>query len=166
MSSTLTLERPVPLARMLEGLRGRKGEPGTRRPAAAILTCVDERIAPELIFGCGAGTLYTVRLAGHVVTPEVVASLEIALELGCPLVLVLGHTDCSAVRLEREHRGDPFAILQHIRWAIRSLPWGASLEDAIAENVRHAVEELRTRLRVRVEGGIYDVCSGRVRLLE
>jgi len=166
METTLAFQRPLPLARMLEGLRGRKATPGRRCPAAAILTCVDERVAPELIFGCGAGTLYTVRLAGHVVTPEVVASLEIALQLGCPLVLVLGHSDCSAVRLEREHRGDPFAILQHVRWAIRSLPWGATLGDAIVENTRHAVGELRQRLRVRVEGGIYDVATGRVRLLE
>ena len=166
METTLDLRRPAPLARVLEGLRGRTAPPGIRCPAAAILTCVDERVVPELIFDCGAGTLYTVRLAGHVVTPEVVASLEISLELGCPLVLVLGHTDCSAVRLEREHRGSPFAILQLVRWAIRSLPWGATLEDAIEENVRHAVSELRDRLRVRVEGGIYGLATGRVRLLE
>lgn len=160
------METALSLARELERLRGRQATPGLRRPAVAILTCVDERIAPELLFGCGAGTLYTVRLAGHVVTPEVVASLEIALKPGCPLVFVLGHTDCSAVRLEREHRGSPFVLLQHIRWTARSLPWRASLEDAIEANVRHAIGELRERLRVRVGGGIYGVGTGRVQLLE
>jgi len=138
---------------------------GPRRPSAAILTCVDERVVPETIFGCAPGGLYSVRLAGHVVTPEVVSSLEIALGLGCRLVVVLGHTDCSAVRLEREHTGDHFAIVQRIRWATRSLPWRATLEEAIEANVRASVAELRDRLRVRIVGGIYDLTTGEVRSL-
>ncbi|HEV3026419.1 MAG TPA: carbonic anhydrase [Planctomycetota bacterium] len=137
-----------------------------RRPSAALLTCVDERVVPEAIFGCAPGGLYSVRLAGHVVTPEVVSSLEIAVGLGCRLVIVLGHTDCSAVRLEREHTGDHFAIVQRIRWATRGLPWRASLDEAIEANVRASVAELRDRLRVRIVGGVYDLATGQVRSLE
>jgi carbonic anhydrase len=145
---------------------GRTRGPGTvRRPTAALLTCVDERVVPEAIFGCDPGSLYAVRLAGNIVIPEVVSSLEIALGLGCPLVLVLGHTDCSAVRLEREGTCDHFPITQHIRRATRPLPLHAGLEEAIEANVLHSVWELRSRLGVSVEGGIYDVVTGRVRML-
>jgi carbonic anhydrase len=137
-----------------------------RRPSAALLTCVDERIVPESVFRCGPGKLYCVRLAGHVVTPEVVCSLEIGIGLGCRLVFVLGHTDCGAVRLERAHTGDHFAIVQHLRWATRALAWGATLNQAIEENVRHAVTELRSRLRARVEGGVLDLSNGELRILD
>jgi len=130
---------------------------GTRRPAAAVLTCVDERVVPEAALGCGQGRLYCVRLAGHVVTGEVVGSLEIALGLGCGLVFVLGHTDCGAVRLERERTGDCFSIVQHIRWAVRMLPWEADLGQAVEANVRHSVAELRYRLQARIEGS-HDSC--------
>jgi carbonic anhydrase len=146
---------------------GRSRGPGTvRRPRAALLTCVDERVVPEAIFGCGPGSLYAVRLAGNIVIPEVVSSLEIAQGLGCPLVLVLGHSDCSAVRLEREGTCDHFPITQQIRRATRPLPFQASLEDAIEANVLHSVSELRSRLRVLVAGGVYDVMTGQVKMLE
>jgi carbonic anhydrase len=126
---------------------------------------VDERVVPESVFGCAAGRLYCVRLAGHVVTPEVVCSLEIAIGLGCRLIFVLGHTDCGALRLERAPTGDHFAIVQQLRWATRALPWGATLDQAIEENVRHAVTELRSRLRARVEGGVLDLSNGKLGIL-
>jgi carbonic anhydrase len=163
--SSKTLKAEI-LAEIRRPARGQGGLQGKRQPSAAILTCVDERVLPEVIFQCEPGRLYCVRLAGHVVTPEVVGSLEIATALGCRLVFVLGHTDCGAVRLERAHTGDHFAVVQHIRWATRALPWRASLDQAIEENVRHAVTELRTRLRVRVEGGILNVLNHEVRFLE
>ena len=154
---------------ILEQLRRGSGQAkpkeGTRRPTAAILTCVDERIVPEMVFGCRPGSLYCVRLAGHVVTPEVVSSLEIGLDLGCRLVFVLGHTDCGAVRIERERPGDQFAIVQHIRRATWALSLNATLEEAIEANVRFAVLELRTRFRARIEGGIFDVKTGELRVL-
>ena len=153
---------------VLGGIQRRASQPpgSSRRPAAAILTCVDERVVPESIFGSKPGSLYTVRLAGHVVTPEVVSSLEIALGLRCPLVFVLGHTDCSGVRLERERVGDHTAIVQHIRWATRGPSFTAGLDEAIEANVRHSVTELRGRLRTRGEGGILNLSTSRVSVLD
>jgi carbonic anhydrase len=156
-------------AEILEELRrgqgpGRSAE-ATRRPTAALLTCVDERIVPETIFGCRPGTLYCVRLAGHVVSAEVVSSLEIALGLGCRLVFVLGHSDCGAVRLERERPGEQFAIVQHIRRATWALPLNAGLDEAIEANVRHSVMELRSSLRARIEGGVFDLKTSRLTIL-
>jgi carbonic anhydrase len=167
---------PLPsfvLARASEALRGLlrnagrirgPGQPG--RLLAALLTCVDERLNPEAIFGVGPASLYTVRLAGHVVTPEVVSSLEIAVDRGCPFILVLGHTDCRAVQLERQGTGDHFPIIQPIRWATRGLPLHASLEEAVEANVRFSVAALRARLQVPTEGGIYDLFTGRVSVLD
>jgi carbonic anhydrase len=143
-----------------------RGPGGDRRPLAALLTCIDARVVPEVIFGTAPGRLFSVRLAGNIVTPEVLSSLEIAVDRGCPLVLVLGHTDCSAVRLERERSGDHFEITHHIQSATRMISFHADVEEAAQANVRHSVAELRARLQVPVEGGIFDVITGRVELLE
>jgi carbonic anhydrase len=164
-SRNLALKAEI-LAEIRRPARAERGLEGKRQPAAAILTCVDERVLPETVFQCGPGRLYCVRLAGHVVTPEVVCSLEIAIALGCRLVFVLGHTDCGAVRIERAHTGEHFAVAQHIRWATRALAWGATLNQAIEENVRHGVTELRSRLRIRVEGGVLNLSNGEWNILE
>lgn len=67
-------------------------------PDAVVLTCADSRVPPSLIFDHGLGDLFVVRVAGNVVTPEVLGSVEFAVEsLRTPLVLVLGHTGCGAV---------------------------------------------------------------------
>ena len=91
---------------------------------------------------------------------------EIGMDLGCRLVFVLGHTDCGAVRLEREQPGEQFAIVQHIRRATWALPLNAGLDEAIEANVRHAVMDLRSRLRARIEGGIFNVKTGEVTVLQ
>lgn len=134
-----------------------------RRPVAAILTCADARVVPELIFGRVPGDLFTVRLPGPIVTPEVAAALEMACGLGCPSILVLGHTDCRALWSQRERALEHHAITSHISWATRNLPPGSSLEQATAENVRHAVSELRSRLHASIEGAVFDLLAGRLK---
>lgn len=70
-----------------------------QRPIAAVLACSDARVPPTLVFDQGLGALFTVRNAGHVLTPGALASLEFAvLELDVPLVVVLAHEGCGAVR--------------------------------------------------------------------
>ena len=141
-----------------------KGKVGGH-PAAAILACADERVVPEIIFGRGPGELFTVRLPGPIVTPEVAAALEMACARGCPGILVLGHSDCRAIRCERERGLEHHSITSHISWATRRLPRAASLEEATAETVRHAVSELRSRLRARVEGAVFDLQAGHLRAI-
>ncbi len=69
-----------------------------QRPFAAVLSCVDSRVPPELIFDRGLGDLLVVRTAGHVVDSAVMGSLEYgAYELEIPLLLVLGHQKCGAM---------------------------------------------------------------------
>lgn len=69
-----------------------------QRPLATVLSCSDSRIPIESLFDCLPGEIFMIRVAGNVVTSEVLASIEFAtLKLGSPLCLVLGHTGCGAV---------------------------------------------------------------------
>jgi carbonic anhydrase len=70
-----------------------------QRPFAVVFGCSDSRLAAEIIFDRGLGDLFVVRTAGHIVGPEVLASIEYGVAvLGAPLVVVLGHDSCGAIR--------------------------------------------------------------------
>lgn len=133
------------------------------RPVAAILTCSDARVVPELLFGRKPGELFTVRLPGPILTPEVTAALEMGLGMGCRSVLVLGHTDCRAIRGERERVLEHHAIASRLSWTTRNLPRTASLDEATEENIRQIVSELRSRLHASVEGAVFDLQAGCVK---
>src|SRR5437016_3093071 len=70
-----------------------------QNPFATIFACVDSRVPPELVFDCGLGDLLVIRTAGQVIDRAVLGSLEFGLlELRIPLLLVLGHERCGAVK--------------------------------------------------------------------
>jgi carbonic anhydrase len=72
---------------------------GSQQPFAAVLGCMDSRVAAEIVFDCGLGDIVVVRTAGHVVDSTVLGSLEFAVDvIGVPLIVVLGHENCGAVR--------------------------------------------------------------------
>lgn len=76
-------------------------------PMAVVVACADSRVTPEIVFDVGLGDLFVVRVAGNVVDELVIGSVEYALTaLSTPLVVVLGHTNCGAVKaaLERQRR--------------------------------------------------------------
>jgi carbonic anhydrase len=146
-------------------------------PYAALLGCADSRVPIEILFDEGFGDLFSVRVAGNVATPEEIASLEYAVGvLGSKLVVVLGHTSCGAVTAAVQGDAVPgqiSALFQHIA---PNLSEGASVEQAIEENVRHQVRVLssaspviRDAVRsgdVAVKGAIYSLSDGEVRLLD
>ena len=69
-----------------------------QHPYATILGCSDSRVPPELIFDAGFGELFVIRVAGNVISPEVMGSLQYAgVHLKTPLFVVLGHERCGAV---------------------------------------------------------------------
>ena len=77
---------------------GRAAMASAQYPIAAILSCADSRVSPELLFDQGPGDLFVVRLAGNFVNDDGLASLEYAVKiLGVPLLMVLGHSNCGAV---------------------------------------------------------------------
>ncbi len=101
-------------------------------PSAALFGCSDSRLAAEIIFDKGIGDLFVVRNAGQVISDSVTGSLEYAVSvLGVPLILVLGHDECGAVRAAIDSQGpDAPALPPHI----------ASLVDKIVPAVRRVAK--------------------------
>ncbi|OPY85670.1 MAG: Carbonic anhydrase 2 [Syntrophus sp. PtaU1.Bin208] len=78
----------------------------SQKPYAIVLTCSDSRVPPEIIFDKGLGEIFVIRVAGNVPDPIVIGSIEYAAEhLGSPLVMVLGHERCGAVKATIEAKG-------------------------------------------------------------
>jgi carbonic anhydrase len=159
---------------------GKAAVPGRERVlSVALLTCADERIVPEVLFDMPPGTFYTVRIAGNVFSPEAAGSLEVAVvRHRCPLVLILGHTGCSAVALSRSRdriEGSLYELSRHIRPVMASLPPDATYEQAVEANVLNTMREFRERCRslrereergeLKIAGAVYDLESGAVRMV-
>ena len=70
----------------------------SQRPLAAVLSCIDSRTTPELVFDTSVGDLFTARVGANVVNDDILGSLEIAAESGIRVIVVLGHTDCGGVK--------------------------------------------------------------------
>jgi len=153
-----------------------------QNPYAGILSCADSRIAPEYAFDAGRGDLFVVRVAGNFTDENGVASFEYAVKfLGTPLLVVLGHEQCGAVSAAIKTVKDGAVMPGHLPGLvekIRPAVEGASgkpgdlLDNAIRENVRLNVENLKTATpiiselvegkKVRVVGGIYKLADGQV----
>ena len=148
-------------------------------PDAVIVGCADSRVPPEILFDQGVGDLFVIRVAGNVVSgagPTVKGSIAYAVVvLGAPLVMVLGHSQCGAVKaaLETKELGLPDSIQDLVRMV--STNGDKDLDRAIAANVRAGVERVKrldptlTRYvetkRIKVVGAVYDLASGKVNLV-
>ncbi len=156
-------------------------------PVAAILGCGDARVGAELIFDCGPGDLFMVRVAGNFLSDYGLASLEYCVEfLNTPLLMVLGHTHCgavtSAIKVVEEQVDLPgrlFVLIDALEPSVlRAQASNPSnlLTAATEENVHRQVRRLRTISpvinsalkagRVTVAGAIYDMDSGRVNIMD
>jgi carbonic anhydrase len=160
-----------------------------QRPMAAVISCADSRVPPELLFDMGVGDLFVIRVAGNVVSGAgavVKGSVEYAVaELGVALVVVLGHTGCGAVKAALKHIDDGDAVPGAIRELVglirpavarsKGQP-GDPLDNAIRANVRLGVERLKALKpllaprvaagRLSVVGGVYDLRTGAVSLAD
>jgi carbonic anhydrase len=151
-----------------------------QHPIACVLGCADSRVSPELVFDHGLGDLFTVRAVGQVLDDAVVGSIEYAVEhLHVPLVVVLGHAGCGAVRAAIDlvrGRGAPAGAVNTIARAIeatvRSTPPdpddAAFLRSCVANQalrVRTELGERSTAIRtagVPIAAASYDLRSGLV----
>jgi carbonic anhydrase len=147
-----------------------------QEPFAAVLGCADSRVPVELIFDQTIGHIFVTRLAGNIVTPEVIASLEYGVAvLGVKVILVLGHTGCGAVKAAMKADDAPGQIsvlYQHLRPAVEKS--GGKIDQAIEMNAKFQAELLRTSSTVvrdalkggklKVEAGVYDLATGKVTL--
>lgn len=131
---------------------------GGQSPFAIVLACSDSRVPVEMIFDQGFGDLFVVRVAGNIVAPSQIGSIEFAAaQFGCGLVIVLGHTQCGAVTatldelaLKESHRSPNLrAIVDRVRPAVEQVlkaHGGNASEQALSEsirsNIRASVEQL------------------------
>ena len=199
-------DRPVgaddALARLMEGnARFLRGEPRCtrtpmevlsdlaqqgQRPFATILGCSDSRVPPELLFDAGFGDLFIIRVAGNVVSPEVMGSIQYAgIHLKMSLFMVLGHEGCGAVQAAlaakfegARERSRIQLLLQNMLPGLEEidpqLPPPQRLACAVEANVRWTMHQLldtpegRMRMaegRMKLVGAVCDIATGRVRLL-
>ena len=147
-----------------------------QEPFAAVLACADSRVPVELVFDQTIGHIFVTRVAGNIVTPEIIASLEYAVAvLGVKVILVLGHTGCGAVKAAMKADAVPGQIsvlYQHIQSSVELS--GGDFGKAISNNATFQANLLRTSstvvrdalkaAKVRVESGVYDLATGKVTL--
>lgn len=146
-------------------------------PFAIVVGCSDSRVSPVIIFDQGIGDLFEVRIAGNVVGPIEIASVEYSAKfLGSSLIFVLGHENCGAVNaVLKNQTQDIEPIAEKIREAIKANPELSNnpLESAIKANVHSVVKQLRTNpliaqlikeKKLEVVGGYYHLESGKVEL--
>jgi len=130
-----------------------------QRPIATILGCSDSRVPVEVVFDQGFGDLFVIRVAGNIVAPSQVGSVEFAAErLGTRLVVVLGHTRCGAVTATLEDLQRPASnqswnmnsIVSRIRPSVEGLlatelrhDHERLIDQAVRANVRASVNQLR-----------------------
>jgi carbonic anhydrase len=159
------------------------------KPFAAVLGCSDARAPAEFVFDVGLGDLFVIRVAGNIVAPSQVGSIEFAVDaFGIPLVLVMGHTRCGAIAAAARHltQGEPPAtdsvlrITDRIRPIIAPVLGTPGLKDplraamranalASVAQLRHGsklIERLVQSGRLRVVGAEYELETGRVTFLE
>ena len=157
-----------------------------QQPYATILGCSDSRVPPELVFDTGLGELFVVRVAGNVFSGEVAGTLQYAdVHLGTPLIVVLGHLNCGAVKAALDARRGGTTHESGIRLLVESvlpafegvdpsLPLDAQMVMAVEHNVRWTLRQIagtkdgRQRLRdgrLKLVGGVYDIATGRVHWL-
>lgn len=123
-------------------------------PFVVLVGCSDSRVPPELLFGRGLGELFIVRNAGNTVDSTAMGSIEYGVvELGVPLVVVLGHEKCGAVQaavsVVKENAVFPGSIGRMVEPIVPAVlraqgQPGDLLDNAVRENVRRTVQRLRT----------------------
>ncbi len=152
-------------------------------PFAAVLACMDSRAPIEILFDQGIGDVFGVRVAGNIVNEDELGSLEYAVKVGTKLIVVLGHTNCGAVKgaLDDVKLGNLTGLLAKMQPAVAAASCSNSKDEAcvtkVAEkNVRQSMKEIRERSpylakylderKVGLFGGMYDVATGKVTFLE
>ncbi|OIO59057.1 MAG: hypothetical protein COZ46_04645 [Verrucomicrobia bacterium CG_4_10_14_3_um_filter_43_23] len=155
-------------------------------PLATVVACSDSRQPVELIFDMGVGDIFTIRIPGNVATEDVIGSVEFGVDyLKTPLCVVLGHTECGAVKAALGHAmfGNKFDIvLAYITPVVKQVEQSihaskdALVAEAIRENVKATIKAIVSSSSliaqsvqngtVLVKGGVYDIATGQVEWID
>jgi carbonic anhydrase len=171
--ATSSQSHPLPVA------EARAATAKGQNPIAVVVTCSDSRTAPEILFGKNLGKLFVVRTAGNVVDDVALGSVEYAVQqLGVRLVIVLGHTECGAVKAAVSGANFPphiASIIRKIHPAVSKAKTetGDLLANAIRENALNMASQIRHDGAIpkkisglKVVPAVYDLETGRITWLE
>jgi len=157
-----------------------------QKPFAIVVTCSDSRVPPEIIFDQFLGDIFVIRVAGNVVDPIELGSIEYAAEhLHSPLLYILGHSKCGAVTASVDAKGEPEgnigAIVKKIQPAAETAKKKGGtkeqiIETAIVENVKNVYKDVMTHStivnhlaqegKLKIVGGVYMLDKGNVEMVE
>ena len=151
-------------------------------PMAVVISCIDSRTSPEIIFDSGLGDLVSIRIAGNIINDEILGSIEIACDkLGAKLIVVMGHSKCGAIKLaaSSNHSGKIGSITDKIDVAISQCDrqTQASYDDFIDTiswlNVHNSVTEIIKKSeyiheraddgKLKLVAAFYDIETGKIR---
>ncbi len=155
-----------------------------QHPFAVILSCIDSRTSPELIFDQGLGDVFSIRIAGNIVNEDILGSIEYACEIaGAKIIVVLGHSKCGAIKgaCDNIESGNLTALLNKIKPSvdaekkvneINNSTNTDFVESVSKTNVKRMTEIIMQRspiLRARVKngdcglvGGKHDISTGEI----
>ena len=155
-----------------------------QKPFAAILSCMDSRASVELIFDQGIGDIFSIRIAGNVISENVLGSLEYAVEIvGSRLIVVMGHTNCGAIKgaCDGVRLGNIGTLLAKIDPAVdaektitenRTSTNSDFVNKVSVLNVHHSIDEmlkqseiirsLHDKGTIKIVAAMYDVSTGKV----
>ncbi len=157
-------------------------------PPAIVLSCIDSRTTPEIVFDLGIGDIFDVRVAGNIVNEDIAGSMEYATKVaGSKLVLVMGHTGCGAVKgaVDDLKLGNLTGLLAKLKPAVEALGKSAGkrtsnnkkfVDAAALENVKLTIEnirrispvlrELEKEQKILITGCLYDIKTGQVTFID
>jgi carbonic anhydrase len=153
-------------------------------PFAAVLSCMDSRSSPEIVFDQGIGDLFVVRIAGNYAQPDIMGSLEYATKVaGAKLVVVMGHTECGAIKgaCDGVQMGNLTTVIQALQPAVddvKDYQGDRTSKDkefvrlVTVANVRRTVAKLRADSQIlreleqsgqiKIVGALHDISTGQV----
>jgi carbonic anhydrase len=149
-----------------------------QEPFAAVLSCADSRVPVEIVFDQTIGHIFVTRVAGNVLTPEIIASLEYGVAvLGVAAILVMAHSNCGAVKAAIQGEKAPgqiSALYPHLQPAVdqagpnleATIKSNAKLQSALLRQASTVVSEFVKGGKLKVAASYYDITSGSVTLLD
>ncbi|HEX8551790.1 MAG TPA: carbonic anhydrase [Abditibacteriaceae bacterium] len=165
----------------------RRAQIMTQTPFAVVLGCSDSRVPTEIVFDVGPGDIFSIRVAGNVVSPGTLGSVEYAIDhLKVHLLVILGHEGCGAVEAAMQPPAERAQEPEYVRFVLDQIVQSvdnlpeirdskARMREAIVRNVWHQKTLLESNPvvsagiasgKLRVVGGYYSISSGAVDFLE
>jgi carbonic anhydrase len=151
-----------------------------QKPHSVILSCMDSRVPPEIIFDQGIGNIFVIRVAGNIEDDNIVGSMEYAVEhSGSKLIVVMGHSRCGAVTgaVKDVKIGNLTQLLDQIKPAIKSAPNAPDIIDETAKNSvkitiidilkrSKIIKEMLDEKKIAIVGAFYDIETGMVTFMD